>query len=196
MYAVLARRSDIYEFFHASATCQSHFFAPSHEVEFTAYTHSMYLLQDTTESLWAHRQKGFAGDPHRAYLELWGLMQAVIIQQDAIKEVFAVVLGRLLDSRQLTKWHELRQLRNLCAGHPARRDPRGTLPLARCFMARGFGGYERFQYEQWEQGVGTTYPSINLGQLLDEYAVEATGALTEVLAAMRHQWPTTPGQEP
>ena len=77
----------------------------------------MYLMQDSTEALWTHRQRGFTeGDALLAYVEFWGVMQAVIIQQDSINELHEVIVGDNLDTGQLIGWHRLRDLRNECAG--------------------------------------------------------------------------------
>ncbi len=191
MDAVAQRRKDIYNYFDANAACQKYFFDPAHEDDYVAYYNSMYLLQDSTESLWQHRERGFASDPLFAYLEFWGVMQAAIIQQDAIAEIYNVMVGQRFSARRqnLQAWLEVRELRNICAGHPAKRDrPRNT-PITRSFMGRAFGGYDEITYERWEQGVGTTHPRVRLGALLDAYAVEAEGQLSAVLATMKSSWP-------
>lgn len=186
---VARRREEIYDYFHANQACQKYFFDSAHEDEYVAYYNSMYLLHDSTESLSWHRTQGFANDPLQAYLEFWGLMQAVIIQQDSIAEIFEVITGNELDSKTFLSWSEIRNLRNVCAGHPAKRDRPIRLPLTRSFMGRGFVGYESFKYERWERGVGTTYPDVKLAALLDAYAVEAEAKLMEILNAMRTRWP-------
>lgn len=116
-------------------------------------------------------------------------MQAVIIQQDGISGLTRVIAGNKIDLQNLPAWSRVLALRNMCAGHPARRDLPRTTPLTRSFMGRMFGGYDSFEYEQWEQGTGTTYPQGKLGALLDEYAVEAEVKLADVLSAMRTRWP-------
>ena len=187
MENVWNRREEIYNYFHANQGCQNYFSDPAHEDEHVAYYNSMYLLQDSTESMWCHRRQGFASDPHQAYLEFWGLMQAAIIQQDSIIEIFEVITGTEFDSKSLVSWSEIRNLRNICAGHPAKRDR--PKPLTRSFMGRNFGGYESLKYERWEKGVGTTYPNVKLAALLDAYAVEAEAKLGEILNAMHTRWP-------
>jgi len=191
MDAVLDCRTKIYDYFHSNASCQKYFFDPRHEAEYVAYYNSMYLLQDSTEGLWQHRKCGFSRDSLIAYIEFWGVMQAASIQQDSIAEIYEVIVGQQLNPRasNLQSWNKVRDLRNLCAGHPAKRDrPRG-MPLTRTFMGRDFGGYNAIRYEQWEDGSGTTYPTISLGDLLDSYVVEATDQLTAVLSAMKIRWP-------
>lgn len=189
MDAILDRREEIYNYFHGNQACQQYFFDSFHEGDFVAYYNSMYLLQDSTESLWWHRCHGFSSDPYHAYIELWGVLQAVIIQQDSIAELFLVIKGVRLDSSPLTSWSNIRNLRNICAGHPAKRDrPKGRA-LVRSFMGRMFGNYDSFKYEQWEQGVGRTHPEVELGGLIDAYAIEAEAKLLEILEAMRERWP-------
>lgn len=190
METVAARRSEIYDYFHSNAACRQYFLVDAtHESKRVAYSNSMYLLQDSTESLLRHRERGFSGDPHLAYLEFWGVMQAVIIQQDSINEIYKVVVGQALDAKakNLESWLEVRELRNFCAGHPARKD-RGS-PLTRTFMGRRFGGYAMITYEKWQEGAGTTYPRVPLGALLGAYAVEAEAQLAYILRAMKSRWP-------
>jgi len=189
MERIIRTREAIYNYFHSSTECQKFFFDLANEEKFAAYYNSMYLLQDTTESLWNHRQSGFSENPLQAYLEFWGVMQAVFIQQEAIAEICEIVTGQRLNPWSIKAWAEIRSVRNVCAGHPAKKDIPKTAPLTRSFMGRGFGGYDEIVYEQWQQGSGTTHPRIKLGALLDEYAIEAEALLNTVLSAMKKRWP-------
>lgn len=184
------RRSEIYEHFQGSAAGVE-LADPRNEEAYVAYYTGMYLLQDSTEALTQHRSVGFSADPLQAYIEFWGVMQAVIIQQDAIKEIHRVVFDRELDAKalDLVKWTELRKLRNVCAGHPARRQLPKSSPLTRSFMARGFGNYEEIKYEQWEADTGRSFPRVALDSLLDGYATEAETVLVTILDGMRQRWP-------
>src|SRR5262245_546985 len=112
---IAAVRTAIYDHFQSSHACSAHFFAPENEEQYVGYYNSMYLLQDSTESLLAHRQAGFSAEPLSAYLEFWGIMQALIIQQDALCELYEVVLSSRANTVALAAWNELRELRNLCA---------------------------------------------------------------------------------
>lgn len=191
MNRILRRREDIYNQFQGCAACQKYFFDPAKQDQYAAYYNSMYLLQDSTESLWLHRKRGFASDPLLAYLEFWGLMQAVVIQQDSIKEIYEVIVDSPFDAKAkgLQAWLEARELRHICVGHPVKKDlPKGA-PLTRTFMARGFGGYDEMFYEKWEQGTGVSHPRVALGALLDAYAKEAEAQLAAILSAMRTRWP-------
>ena len=190
MWHVGAQRNEIYDYFHQSCSCQEFFFDPAQAERYAAYYTSKYLLQDSTESLLAHREREFSSNPLQAYIEFWGVMQALIIQQDSIAELYEAVVGTPLDTSALISWQSLRRLRNTCAGHPAKRDRPRKSPLTRTFMGREFGGYSEFTYEKWEAPDSITHPTVKLGALIDKYAIEAEGQLVEVLRSMKQQWPT------
>jgi len=93
----------------------------------------------------------------------------------------------VLDPKILKSWSAVQELRNICAGHPGKKDRPRSAPLTRSFMGRTFGDYSSLTYEQWEQGRGTMHPTIKLGDLLDAYAIEGEAKLIEVLAAMQRR---------
>jgi hypothetical protein len=190
MYLVENCRLEIYDYFHMNAKCQKFFSDDANEDSYAAYYNSMYLLQDSTESLLRHRELGFNSDPLLAYLEFWGVMQAVIIQQDSIAELYQIIIEKILDAKklELDAWFKIRNLRNVCSGHPAKKGIPNRFPLSRTFMGRKFGNYEAITYEQWQQGEGRSYFKINLAEIIDSYAVEAAAQLTDVLSAMRIRW--------
>lgn len=189
--AIAALRQQVYDYFHGNAGVQQYFFDPAHEDEYVAYYNSMYLLQDSTESLIQHRQRGFSADPLAAYLEFWGVMQAAIIQQDAIAELHRAIFGHSLDAKAKNRvsWLQVRNLRNVCAGHPAKKSIPKSKPLTRSFMGRSFGNYDGIEYEQWQQGVGRSHARVPLASLLDAYSLEAAAELAAILAHLKSRWP-------
>jgi hypothetical protein len=201
MDQLLKARQEIYDYFQNNDACQKFFFHSSREERYAAYYTSMYLIADATESLWVHRKKGFSEDPHEAYLEFWGVMQAITIQQDSIRELYWAINGKKLNWSNLTAWNKIREIRHTCVGHPAKRDIPRNKPLKRTFMGRHFGNYSLFHWEQWEKPKflsksdkifeNITHPEIKLGKLIDEYSAEATNELVEILCSMKKQWPIT-----
>jgi hypothetical protein len=190
MNLIAQHRSEIYDYFHSNSACQQFFFDPANEDIYAAYYNSMYLLQDSTESLLRHREIRFNADPLLAYLEFWGVMQAVIIQQDSITELYQVIVEETLDAKKmkLDAWLKIRNFRNVCAGHPAKKDRPKELPLCRTFISRNFGDYESITYELWQKGEGTRHPQECLSALLDAYTIEARKKITGVLSQMKNRW--------
>jgi hypothetical protein len=151
---------------------------------------SMYLIADTAESIWTHRKLDFSSDPFASYLEFWGVMQAIVIQQDAICELYnAVVSSSLPIIPKASAWKQLRDLRTQCAGHPANRS-RGVPKPQRSFMGRMRRTYANVTYEMWDAHTRkTTHPSVNLGKLIDSYDIEASQTLGVILQTMKFKWP-------
>jgi hypothetical protein len=187
MDQILTVSSKIYDRFHSSAG-PAHFFKVENEAPFTAYYTSMYLIQDTGESVSRHMKQGFSSDPWLAYIEFWGVMQAVFVQQDAICELYEAVVGSKPPITKDSDWSKIRNLRNLCAGHPAKR---GHGPATqRTFMGRQFGTYRRIEYELWDAETRQrTHPTFDLEAMIMAYDAEAAQVLNQALGAMVAKWP-------
>jgi hypothetical protein len=199
MDQILAVRSNIYDQFHGSSAGQEHFFKDDQAEAFAAYYTAMYLIQDTGESVQSHVKRGFSSDPWLAYIEFWGVIRAIFIQQDAIKELYKAVIGSELQIAKESDWSKIRDVRNLCAGHPAKRDI-GVPVTQRTFMGRGFGPYERIQYELWDARAPqqTSHPTFNLSAMIKAYDAEGAHILNTVLCALATNWPKieTPSDTP
>jgi hypothetical protein len=186
MQNVLQAQSNIYDQFHGSSALSSNGLQGD---DFAAYNNSMYLVQDTGEAVARHMAGDFSDDPLSAYLEFWGVMQAIIIQQDAISELHRVVVGTLPTIQSGSAWAKLRNTRNLCAGHPANRA-HGLPAPQRTFMGRSFGKYNKVTYELWDANTqARTHPTFDLRLLINNYDNEASLVLGNVLAAMKSRWP-------
>ncbi|WP_416066205.1 hypothetical protein ACK9YZ_07995 [Rhizobium sp. ZK1] len=189
MEKIQSLRSAIYEHFHNSSAGPQYFFLDKNRDAYAAYYTSMYLIQETAEAVYTHMARGFAPDPMLAYIEFWGVMQAVVIQQDAMSELHNAVVGTALTNPHGSAWMELRDKRNLCAGHPANRNARRA-PPQRTFMGRMFGNYEQIKYELYDERTGkTTHPTFDLRRMISDYDTEASGILRSVLSTMRARWP-------
>ena len=168
---------------------QSHFLQPAQEDPYAAYYTSMYLIQDTGEAVCAHMQADFSTKPMQAYIEFWGVMQAIFIQQEAMRELHSAVVGNKLNTRHLPNWNAIREKRNLCSGHPSNQSHRRPAPQ-RAFMGRGFGNYKEIRYEVWDAQTHTaTHPTFDLGSLICAYETEAEKILLDILADMKQRWP-------
>jgi hypothetical protein len=157
---------------------------------FAAFYTSKYLIQDTAESVAVHMRRGFSGNPHAAYIEFWGIMQALIIQQDAIVELHKSICDSAPKVRRPSPWFDIRDLRNRCAGHPASNKNSSKGSTLRSFMGRHFGCYEQITYEQYDSRTGkTTHPKINMRELIGQYDLQAAQILCAVLAELKGKCP-------
>jgi hypothetical protein len=89
---------------------------------------------------------GFSQDSMRAYIEFWDVMQAIVIQQDAICQLHEAVLGTRPNGQIGPAWSDLREKRNLCAG-----TPRASQPRQRTYMGRDFGDYDAIKFVLYDE---------------------------------------------
>jgi hypothetical protein len=189
MMLLLKVHAALYDQFHGSSAGRAFFFRPENADAYAAYYNSMYLIQDTGEAVQAHMARDFSPDPMQAYIEFWGVMQAIDIQQDAISEIHRTVIGSAPQVQPGSSWLQLREKRHLCAGHPAKRT-HGVPAPQRTFMGRSFGKYDRIKYEQWDANTGQrTHLVFDLRQMLNVYDAEASAVLNAVLLCMKSKWP-------
>jgi hypothetical protein len=194
MNKTIAARTKIYDRFQSSSSMKSQLSQAEQADAYAAYFTSMYLIQDTSESVLSICSEGFSSNPLRAYIELWGTFQALIIQQDAIVELNKAITGQQLSRQSTGAWQEIRTLRNELAGHPAAQGNKP--PPKRSFFGRAFGNLDKITYEQFQSGSkpngtdqDTQQLSINLRALIDRYDNEAATVLDSVLAHMKETWP-------
>ena len=151
----------------------------------TAIYTAQYLIQDAGEAILRLLQKGPSPDPHQAYVEFWGLMQAAIIIQDSIDEMHVAVSQAKLSRRSPgSAWARLRSLRNELAGHPVNQGNGAR----RSFMGRNFGPLTAVKYEQRSKGL-ITHPTVNLVSLFNSFDREAAIVLWCMYRRMVRQWP-------
>lgn len=194
MDRLLRVRSAIYDHFHASRIREDYFLQPGRRDRFAQYETAMLLLQDTGEALWTHRRREFSPSVMMAYIEFWGVVQAVIIQQDALVELAASV-GAPAVSRGVA-WKDIRDFRNLLVGHPANKTSgsktQGCKGTMRSFMGRQEKTYSELTYELWDGGAQkVSHPRVDLGKMIDAYEAEAAGHLEAVLGHLRREWPVS-----
>jgi len=188
------QREKIYNLIQSSKSCAKYFFDKTNEDKYAAYYTAMYLLQDSTESLWRHREEGFNNDELLAYIEIWGVLQAIIIQQCSIETIYKILTGKELNVPQGTKWFKIRNIRNLYSGHPVnkgeKKDKKKEKNIERSFMGRNFGGYDELTVEVWNKKIGETeFRSIELGKIIDEYTREAGSYLQKIINIFPSKWP-------
>ena len=158
--------------------------------KFATFYTSKFLIQDTSGAVSSHMQTGFSISTNSmaAYIEFWGVMQALIIQQDAICELHGAVCGIAPILAKPSAWFDLRELRNRCAGHPAKKSVKGS--TLRSFMVRTSICYERMMYEQYDSATeSSTHPTVDLRAMINSYDTQAGGVLSAVLSEMKRKWP-------
>jgi len=164
---VLAAREKIYNHIQNSSVC--HWSDSATHDQYVTYCVAKDTIQDTAETLLVHRRNGFAADICERYVEYYGVLQAVYMQQEAICALYRLFIGTNLEVAASPCWQQVRNLRNETAGHPVGRKR---------FLNRNAIGYDRVNYLWWPEG--SRYPKsedVALAALIDGYTTEAASIL-------------------
>lgn len=167
MNSVLTSRQKIYDHIQDGSNC--HWTDKATHDQYITYCVAKDTIQDTAETVLAHRARGFSSDVHERYLEYYGILQALYMQQDAISALHKLFLHANLSLAGMPSWDKLRNLRNDTAGHPVGRKR---------FLNRNIIGYNTVNYSAWPSGSNLPKSeNVSLGILIDAYTREATNVL-------------------
>lgn len=142
--------------------------------KFEKYCVAKDTIQDTAEALQSHNS--FSNDTGKRYLEYYGILQSVYLQQDAIMVLFNLFAPKKFDDKYPLNWEKLRDLRNNTVGHPVGRKTEPTR-LNRNIISYSCVNYQRHpnrNYSSWKD------KNINLGKLITGYEKEASKILNSV----------------
>jgi len=149
---------------------------------------SMDIIGDTTLAIHDFKKVGISQDDGEKYLRLYGLLQAVYLQQDAIKFLFEVI-KKCFDNNKIKpwddykkdKWTVLRNYRNLTSGHPIANNTFEKGKIKRVMVSRvtiSSVGFQLLIHDT--QASGLQFQNVNLENLIESYLSEAVIILSDV----------------
>jgi hypothetical protein len=142
---------------------------------------AMDYLEDTCLALLNYEERGLGNKEEEKYLRLYGFFQAVFLQQDVIRYLYKEFVGRELKYSRPSGWNQIRELRNLTAGHPINCEG-----LKNAFVHRVSISDRGFNYEVWNNKTGKfTFEEVNLLKLYGHYRINARRLLADVLREIR-----------
>jgi hypothetical protein len=141
---------------------------------------AMDTLGDSCLALEHYEASGIGQEAGEKYLKLYGLLQAVILQQDSIRQIYKILLGSNLRPNPNSAWRKIRKFRNLTAGHPI--EMRDENRIKRCFVSRATICHRGFQLIIWNKGdARNEFRDCDLNGLYQEYKLEAVRYLETIL---------------
>ena len=84
--------------------------------QYQAFCIAKDQIQDTAEAMLCHRRRGFSPDPFAGYVEFWGVVQAVVLQQEAIREMEFAATGTRPTGSSGVDGNAARKIQNMLAG--------------------------------------------------------------------------------
>jgi hypothetical protein len=152
---------------------------------------SMDILEDSLEAVQYYLRYGLARERKSEiyrikqnvggkYLRLYGVLQALLLNQDAIANLHLCLIGKKFIWKKESAWNRVRRLRVCIAGHPHDADQEGP-----SFLSRPALGPRGFSYHSYMNHKEMKAEDIDLDLIIDEYFAEAS----EVLSAMVLRFP-------
>jgi hypothetical protein len=124
---------------------------------------SMDVLEDTELALDSYKKMRIKGDVGIYYLIIYGVLQTLILQQDAIKNILRALS---FDIELSTELLEIREIRNNAVGHPVREKNKKVDSIN--FITRMSLGKRSFELGTWSKGgVNHKFTKVDIYSLID-----------------------------
>ena len=157
------------------------------EDEWMALCVSMNTLGDTCEALEYYEKNGLGNDYSEKYLKLYGLLQAIFLQQNSISQIYQIFLEKKLITNSNSPWKKIRELRHLTVGHPE--EKKHNNETKRCFIVRVTIQNNGFDLLIWNKKTGKKKSEkIDFKSLYDDYKEDAIKYLDNICKAQIATW--------
>jgi hypothetical protein len=114
---------------------RKHYELRQNRAKFFQLCSSLDVIEDTEEAVTAYMAKEFGESKSAHYLAIYGLLQAIYVQQDAVINLCeSLGIQEKIDS--YPKLKKIREIRNDIVGHPTKRDMRKGQPTSYHHLAR------------------------------------------------------------
>lgn len=156
---------------------------------------SMDTIGDATLAVEYFKETGVGQEVGENYLKLYGLLQAIYLQQDAIKFLFRVIKKCFDEKNELSdwsvyqkeSWNELRSYRNLSVGHPIENKTFERGRTKRASISQITISSDGFQLVIWDGVTGSDqFQDIQLKDLIELYLSEAKKILMDIENFLRN----------
>ncbi|MEX2210023.1 MAG: hypothetical protein WD846_04030 [Patescibacteria group bacterium] len=119
-----------------------------------------------------------------SYLELYGLLQAFIVQQDSVNHIRQTTLNAPLIKwdKAEPKLNQIRYLRNETVGHPT--DIRTGKTIVYCNINRRSVSKTSFEYMIWSQ-AGAQHKTVDVTDVIKTQDVEVARLIRKIIADIK-----------
>lgn len=158
---------------------------PADDDRFFSLLVGLDTAEDAAEALLNYEERGLGNTEGEKYLRLYGFLQGVFLQQDAIKQISQSLMPLWAKPSPSSAWSRLRELRNMTVGHPTAYG-RDQSNMQRVLISRITISDDGFQYQVWDKTRSD--PSFIDGDLrtnYNDYKREAQMLLENILEHVR-----------
>lgn len=141
---------------------------------------SLDVIGDSTLAIESYPTLSHQSEPGPMYLIVYGLLQALILQQNAIRDM-CNVLGLEENIKKYPRLEEIRGIRHDTAGHPTKTWPTKDRPEAYHYISRITLSPNGFQLLSSYRNGGEEIRDINIPKLLEDQKKYVSQVLRRVV---------------
>lgn len=116
-------------------------------------------LEDTQEAINQYLDSPFPSSSGGKYLYIYGLLQALFVQQDALMVIYKIIFNKNLtfNENSYPELKKIRDIRNDCVGHPTGRGKNQLIGITRVSIEK-----EKFDYATYQGSEISPVQRINV----------------------------------
>jgi hypothetical protein len=145
---------------------------------------AMDIIDDVDSATDAYLDNEFPTETGERYLRIYGAMQGLFLQQDALSDVVkAIHPAKEIHRNDVLK--EIREARHASVGHPTRLERKGKLSthgIVQNSMRKD--GFDLLSYPEQD---GKVFQHVPVRELIEKQRAETVRIMTEVVIDMREQ---------
>jgi len=146
----------------------------------------MDIIDDVDSALQGYLDNDFPDQTGEKYLRVYGVMQALFLQQDALRDLIkAIHPTKVIQLKDVFK--DIREARNASVGHPTELNREGALSahgIVQHSMCKD--GFELLSYPEKD---GKVFQYVPVRKLIEKQRAEAVRVLSEVVEDLQHRLP-------
>ncbi len=144
----------------------------------------MDVIDDIDLALDAYLVADFPADNGEKYLRVYGVLQALFVQQDALRHLVRVI-GPAVPVELSDVLREIRELRSASIGHPTEFKRKGEVSVHA--ISRITLGKDGFQMLSFDEARGTSFRNVPVRALIEKQRKEAIRILLEVVKHLQEE---------
>lgn len=155
------------------------------------YCASLYAIEDAQCAIEAYTSYEFPTDIRGKYLYIYGLLQALFLQQDAANGISTALLGKKIDFKQeYPSLFEIREIRNDTVGHPTLRGKSNCSNQSYVQIVQMSMNRQGFKYATYRAINDYKFEEkyVNLTKCIKEQSESVLSILREICVSLDDEW--------
>lgn len=161
-----------------------HYELRQNSARFSQLVSALDTIEDTEEAIIAFETEAGENTAGELYLIIYGLLQALFLQQDATRHL-SEALGARDTFNQYPQLMVVREIRNDSIGHPTKRDRRKGQPTSYHQISRPTMSKQGFQLLSYYSDGSSQFRDISIPKLVADQREFLAEMLTEVVDELK-----------